>query len=365
MSVRVQLKWWVPRPSWELLERRVLAKKGSTDLYAGFEAEQIADLWLAIEKADPDTLDLPTGTPPHTQKMNVSDTPLENQEKIEVHAGIHPETKERLSLAAAEYDVNPGVLIGYIIREYYETDGWGRSIEAVGSSVGVESDSEPTTRAGRLDLICNRLDAAGKLQGGEVLADDVREVIADVAGPTVVDGKNGYLLDVLDRIGYVHHPHVDHLYASETILDEQYGVKPDAPAIDRKPYSALSKDDRIEGIKHTLARTGAGMTVSEIHEKIFDGNGSKSYMRNLAHEVGASDGFEYKTTLSGSKKILRASDPSPKCHPGPERGQEPDQEPKQEPEQDRRKEIENEATHQMDVLSQAIPATDGGEDSPE
>lgn len=68
----------------------------------------------------------------------------------------------------------------------------------------------------------------------------------------------------------------------------------------------LVKNDRIEGIKDYLSRTGWGLSVSEIHTEVFDGNGSKSYMRNLADEVAASEGFTFRKT-PGGKKVLRAT----------------------------------------------------------
>lgn len=364
MSVRVQLKWLVPRPSWELLERNALDKKGSLTLYAGIEVEQIADLWLAIEETDGSTLDLPTRDPPHTQKTNATDTPLSEEEKVEVHAGIHQDTKERLRLAADEYDVNPGVLLGYIIREYYETDGWGYSVEAVGTDPTPTADTTPTSRCERLKVICDRLDTA---ENDDLLADDVQEVIANVAGPSVVDGSNGYLSDVLDRIGYVHHPDADHLYMSAERREELFGITPSDPPVERKPWSALDKSERVESIKDYLARTGKGMQVSAIHTEIFDGNGSMSYMRNLAQEVAASEPFDFRKT-PGGKKILRCTGEYAPVHASPaadDQDKQADQEDEDETDGDRER-LEDETDAQMDALMNAQPArTDGGQDEPE
>lgn len=141
---------------------------------------------------------------------------------------FHPDIADRLRGYAKKYDVNNGVLLGYILREYYETDGWGYSIEAVGSD-SVE-DRTPTTRSEKLTSICEQIDTSGN---GDLLATDVREVIADVAGPTVVDGANGYLSDVLDRLGYVYHPHVAHLFVPEDLVEENFRISPDAPAYQR------------------------------------------------------------------------------------------------------------------------------------
>lgn len=336
--------------------------------YAGYELTRIGNHWLLVEEIDGSVLDLPAGNPLHTQKTNESETPLSEQEKVTVSHRMHPETKERLSIAASKYDVNEGVLLGYVIREYYETDGWGYSLEALealadGAAPAEPEQSDPTSRREAQDIICDQLDNG---TGGDLLAEDIREVITDVAGPTVVDGKNGHLSDVLDRLGYVHHPETDQVYITEERRSEM-GIRPEDPAIDRKPCSVLNKSERVEGIRVHLSRTGRGMTVSQIHAELFCGNGSKSYMRNLVHEVAESDGFTYRTTVGGSKKILRATDPNPE--PDPPHTQKTESEPEgnaddreQEQAQERCEEVESDASAQMDALVNAEPATDGGID---
>lgn len=309
MSVGTLLNWAVPQSSWERLETRIEERYGRTRGYAGFELTRIADHWLLVEEVEDDILDFSDLDSPHTQKTNDSSVPLNEEEKVTVSHRIHPETKEQLSIAASQYGVNQGVLLGYVIREYYQTDGWGYSLEALeeivnGSRPEPEPEKrEPTTREGRLDEICDRLDNG---TDGDLLEPDIREVIADVAGPSVVDGSNGYFSDVLDNLDYVHHPNAESLYIPRSELKRRFDLTPDDPAIDRKPYLVLTKDERVEGIKVYLRRERSPKTVNEIHTEVFDGNGSRSYMRNLMDEVAASDGFRYAKS-TGGKKLLRAT----------------------------------------------------------
>lgn len=218
---------------------------------------------------------------------------------------MHPEVKERLKIAASEYDENPGVLLGYILREYYETNGWGYSIEAVGqdtaSAPGVVEDKpeepNPTSRREKKELICERVepDPNGTIRGG-----DLRDLIGEIAGETVVDD---YLPSILDRLAYVHHPKIYGLYIPQDDLTD-YGLTTDDPAIDRKPYEALDRSEKIEGMKEKLRRGNVGLSVRQIHEQVFDGNGSTSHIRQLVHTVAESDGFAYRKT-PGGKKVLR------------------------------------------------------------
>lgn len=353
MPSRPQLKWNVPAGPWEVHERAVLEEHGYKDLYAGVEAERIVRLWFRFEEDGASPRPGHAGTPPHTQKTNGSSVPLEDQEKIIVGVRFHPGLKERLTDVADQYDVYPGVMLAYILREYYETDGWGYAPEAVGSDLTSTADTEPSSRRERLTVICDRLYTA---ENGELLAEDIREVIADVAGPTVVDGPNGYLSDVLDRIGYVHHPHVDHIYIAEEVRADQYGVSPDDPAIDRKPFSQLSRAEKIEGIEDYVSRSRRGFAVSKVHAEIFDGEGSTTHVRDLVHTVAEKDGFKYSTTISGSKKVLKGSRPS----------ESEEQEDEDKTDDETRPELEDEADAQMDALMNAKSArTDGGQDEPE
>lgn len=300
MPVRDHLEWNVPRSPWERHERRVLDRIGFTDLYAGIEAERIARLWLELEDTGATPRAGHTGTPLHTQKKKESDTPLADQEKTKVQARFLPDIKERLKIAASEYEENPGVLLGYILREYYETGGWGYSIEAVDSPTStIQEDEEPVPYhvENKKDYICERVEPD---PNGTIHADDLRGLIAEVAGGSRVDD---YLPDILDRLDYVHHPHIYGLYIPLDDLAD-YGLTIDDPAIDRKPYEALTRSEKIEGIKERLRSNGASMTVGRIHAGIFDGKGSTSHMRDLVSEISESDGFAYRSTPGGTK-VLR------------------------------------------------------------
>lgn len=373
MSFREHLGWHVPQEPWKVHEGTVLNRYGATDLYVGVEAERIYLLWREIEEMDRSVLDLPTGDPIHTQKTNESDTPLPDQEKEYVQVAFHPDLKESISGYADQYGVNQGVLLGYILREYYETDGWGYSIEAVGSPTPDSEgrvDEIPTSRREKKDLICERISATTN-PDGNLHVDTLHETIGEIAGETVVDD---YLPDILDRLGFVHHPYTNLLFIHESRL-EDLGVSPTAPSIERKPYSALNRQEKIKGIKETLKCTGAGMTVSEIHTELFDGNGSDSHIRQLVHAVAEANSFVYRETPGGSK-VLRAVGVSRSASPDPESEPEVEAEVESAPFEDvdrqRRETVESEAAAEMDALMNAAAtldgeqaATDGGADQPE
>lgn len=363
MSFRKHLGWCVPQESWAVHKQTVSDRYGVTDLYAGIEAERIVLLWFEIEETDPSDLDLPTGTPAHTQKKKNSGTPLSEQEKEYVQVRFHPEIKERLSIAASEYDVNQGVLLGYVLREYYETDGWGRSIEAVGSDPSEpESTKEiPYGESEKADWIAEQIEPTD-----EILADDIREVIEEAGAASRV---SHYLPLVLDRLGYVHHPNVEGIHIPQEALDERFGVSPTDPAFYRKPWSALSRSERIEGLEMELEDLGQPRTVSQIHDEIFGGEGSRNYIRDLANTVADSDGYEYKTSVGGTKRLRHIgsrsrshsrsrSDPEGESEPEPE--QEPTANDSEQEQERNRKEIETEAADEMAALMNASPETDGG-----
>lgn len=360
MAVGDPLNWAVPKSSWERVESRIQGRYGRTRGYAGFELTRIADHWLLVEEIDDDVLNLPQSDSPHTQKTNDSRTRLEDEEKVTVSHRVHPDTKEQLSIAADQFDVNQGVLLGYVIREYYETDGWDYSLETLEEiSNGARPEPEPerrepTSRREKLDVICEQL--AGS---DDLLESEIADVITEIAGQSVVHGTHGYFDDVLDRLGYVHHPNADGIFIRESRLAERFDLSPADPAYDRKPYEALTKSERVEGLKLALQRAGYGMTVSTIHTDVFNGKGSKSYMRNLADEVADADGFEFRKT-PGGKRILKWFGPSPEqsdTHSASE-----SDEVDSNDEQDTRDKIQEEAEENMTALMHAQAATDGGSD---
>lgn len=311
MTFREQLKWNVPRSPWEHHEQRTLDRYGTKRLYVGIEAERIARLWLTFEETDATPRAGHTGAALKKSKRT-SETPLAEQEKIEVHRDFHWETKERLGVHAKRYDVNQGVLLGYILREYYETDGWGYGIEAIESDRrGVPDEDEepeiPYYESDKIEWIAQRVepDANGRIHG-----ENIRELIEEVGAAS---RTAFYRSAVLDRLGYVHHPEDYGLYISPEKRWGEFGIGEDDPAIERKPYEALTRDEKIEGIKTVLQRKGGVLSANEIHGQLFDGNGSVTHMRNLAQDVANAPGFTYRST-SGGTKVLRAIGPGAKAN---------------------------------------------------
>lgn len=309
MAFLLQLKWRVPQSEWERYEEFITDEWSDTKLYAGIYAGSAMKEYMDIDGfADVETevrQDLQTGDPPHTQKKSMSETPLSEQKKCKVQVGVHPPTKEAFAAYARSHGENPGVMFAYAIREYRQGGRLGRIEDArtAGSELGHLKEQEqeqeiPYHVEDKKDYICERVepDPNGTIRGG-----DLRELIGDVAGGSRVDD---YLPDVLDRLDYVHHPQVYGLYIPRDDLAD-YNLTEDDPAIDRKPYEALTRAEKIEGIEETLRHPDGSMTVGRVHNAIFNGNGSTSHIRDLVHTVAESDGFAYKSTPSG-QKVLRA-----------------------------------------------------------
>lgn len=370
MSSRVQLGWLVPRSSWELLEQRILDKKRFRDPYTGIEAEQIADLWLALEESDTTPRAGHTGTPLHTNEKNVSDTPLDEKEKTKVNVRMHPDTKEQLSIYASRYDVHEGVLLAYIIREYYETDGWGYSIEAIGAARDADVEQDiPHSESGKKEWICDRIEPD---PNGTIHGDDIRDLIREVGAESRI---NHYLPAVVDQLDYVHHPQVYGLYIPREQMAD-HGLISNDPALYRKPYEALDRSEKIEGIRAVLSTRGVAMPVNRIHAEVFDGNGSTQHIRDLVHTVAEASDATYQPTAGGTKVLRVTSDeypPEPGSEPATTEPESESSKPADEPvdesaeteieSDEKRDELEDEAAVEMGALMNATQArTDGGDD---
>lgn len=362
MTFRKHLGWPVPRDPWQAHIDAVHDKFGTTDLYAGVIAEYIALLWIEIEGTDPDAPDLPTGDPTHTQKKKNSKTPLSEQETEYVQVRFHPDVADQLRGYAKEYDVNNGVLLGYILREYYETDGWGYSIEAVGSGPTVcpETGDVPYGEAAKADWIAERVETE---PNGFIHESSIREVVERAgAASRFVDYRDA----VLDRLDYVYHPNTTKLYVPRDHLAD-LGISPTAPAYYRKPFDLLDRGEKIEGLKQELESMDQALTARQVHNEIFNGNGSASHIRDLVHAVAEMEDFTYHKTPSG-KKVLRyvGSRRSPSTEPKPD----PTGESESEDDRKRREDVEADAVEQMDALMSGYDtnpetdsegaATDGG-----
>lgn len=196
-------------------------------------------------------------------------------------------------------------MFAYAIREYRQGGRLGRIETFFDRAEEIEEGEDeeiPYHESDKIEWICDRieLDASGVVHG-----EDIRELIGEVdaASRTVY-----YRTAVLDRLGFVHHPETHGLYIPRDRVSE-YGLSEDDLAIERKPYEALTREEKIEGIQTLLQREGGVLSANEIHGPLFGGKGSVTHMRNLAQDVANDNGFTYRET-SGGTKVLRAIDSS-------------------------------------------------------
>ena len=149
-------------------------------------------------------------------------------------------------------------------------------------------------------MICDRL---GRQFTREELNDAV-EAVAGGSDPTVEE----YTERVLNRRGAVPHPeNLDRFVPEEDARD--HGVDPDAPAVDREPYGALSRTERVRGVRIELARRATSnggkrrVDATTIQRDFFDGGEpSDGHVRTPMRDAADADGF--KTAERDGKEWL-------------------------------------------------------------
>ena len=368
MAYLTDLNWWVPECVWENYLDHIEEKWDDTTVYAGvFASSAMREYMDSDGFAEAETAivsDLQTDSPAHTHRKKELQTPLNEEKKCKVRNGVHPPTKEAFAAYARKNDEYPGVMFAYALREYLNGGRIGRIEEIKSRDAKDEPESTekiPYGESEKADWIAEQVEA-----DGPVHADDIRPVIEEAGAASRVDH---YRPLVLDRLGYVHHPNAENLYIARADLEEQFGISPGDAPFYRKPWGALDRCERIEGLKKELIRLDSPLTVSEIHDKIFGGEGSRNYIRDLANTVAESDEFAYGKSVGGTKRLRFAGSRSrshsrsrsdPEGESEPEQRQEPTADNSEQEQERGREEIETEAADEMAALMNASPETDGG-----
>jgi hypothetical protein len=237
----------------------------------------------------------------HRKKSDARDHPG-GGETTRVSCRVDPGLKARF----AEYvksDRHPaddtlGVALARALREYREG---GRAQRCREKLERITDDAEALLKevAGEGDLskperqtiaICEQL-------GRPFSRGDLTDAIECVAGgspPTIRD----YTDRVLNRLDVVHHPENSDLFIPEEKAREEHGVDPDAPAVDRKPYDALSREEKIRGVQIELVRQAVSnggkrrQDAATIQRDFFDGGApSDGHVRDLMRDAADADGF--------------------------------------------------------------------------
>lgn len=370
MSYLTDLNWWVPRREWERYEEFIMDEWDDTKLYAGIYAGSAMKEYMDVdgfaEVENQVRQDTQAGNPLKTKKKNVSETPLSEQEKCKVYRGVHPPTKEAFASYARSNGENPGVMFAYAIREYRQGGRLGRIEELQNRET--EADAVPEVPYGeseKAEWIADRLRERIEESGDEqVNVGEIRAVVNEAGAGSRFEF---YREAALDKLSYVHHPEINGLFISSRRLWDEFDVGVDHPALYRKPPEALTREEKIEGIRAVLSTRGTVMSANQIHFELFDGNWSLQHVRNLATTVAEASDATYNPTAGGTKVLRVTSDeypPEPELEPVDESAEtedEPEPDPEDEPDETR-EELEGEAADEMAALMNAQPArTDGGE----
>lgn len=313
MSDRPQLDWFVPSDEWDRFLRYVERKKGETEGYVGREVERAIREWLdrdefaAVEDMIDRLVQAAGRTPENlAQKKRSVDHPG-GEETTRVYVYVEEDLKEAFARDARDAGENPGTYLARALRARREggrsrrvEEKLGRVLddaEALLSEVDPEGDGMPL-RERRAIAICGRL-------GTQFTREDLDEAIAAVAGdspPTLRD----YRKRVLDRLDHAAHPANADLFVPEDrareIASETDSPAIDAPAIDRKDYPDLSREEKGRGLRIALAREAARndgryrFDAEDVRRDVFDGYPSEGHVRGLMDLAANAEGFERTRT---------------------------------------------------------------------
>lgn len=204
----------------------------------------------------------------------------------------HSEESYGVVLARALRERRDGGRAGRVERKLERVQA---DAEAMLAEVAPGSEDGMSVRERRTVAICSRL-------GEQFTREELETAIGAVAGdsePTL----ETYTDRVLDRLTYTTHPHNADLLVPETtareIAGETDAPAPDAPAIERKAYRDLSREEKVHGLRVRLAERATGnggrgqVDASTVREEVFDGRASEGHARQLMRLAGEAEGYTF------------------------------------------------------------------------
>lgn len=325
MTSRSKVDWRVPATEWEAFEDFIHEKYGEIEGYVGREVESAMREWVDMDRGSDaektlDRLvraagrrpaDLEGKKPPSSDRFVDADT-------TRVSCYVHSDVRAGFTSVVDETDDRLGVALARALSEYRQGGRDARleqKLERIADDAEdllseISDDADPEAglpiREKRTVAICNRL-------GPSFTEDDLDEAIASVAGDSQATLEH-YRERVIDRLGCAQHPNNPRVYIPRQEAEriaEEFGLPgPDAPAIDRKPYRDLSREEKVEGLRLELARKAhsrngsASVTVSKVHDGIFDGKGSKDHIRGLMDEAAEYHGYSMERSATSGKEYI-------------------------------------------------------------
>jgi len=305
---REQVGWRVPSPVWVAFREHARREHGDFKGSIGRAVESAMLEWIgdddftAVEERVDRLVQAAGRTPANLAKTKPDGRDhLSDGETTRVSCRVNPDLKGRF----AEYvkserhpsDDTLGVGLARALREYRE-GGRARRLEEKLDRITDDAEAllEEVAGEGDLSRVETRTIAICDQLKRPFSRDDLTDAIKDVAGgsdPTI----EKYTERVLNRLDVVRHPKTTDLFVPKEDARD-YGVDPGAPAVDRKPYDALSREEKVRGVQVELARLATSnggkrqVDAATIQQDFFDGGEpSDGHVRGLMRRAADADGF--------------------------------------------------------------------------
>lgn len=313
MTGRPKIQWHVPSDEWERFLRHVERENGEIKGYVGREVERAmreyadADEWAEIEERVDRLIEAAGRSPAALGKKKSLADPPSAEDTTKVRCRVDARLKEEFAGYAKRHypEETLGVVLARALRGRRDGGRAGRverkldrvqeDAEAVSAEVNPDAEESMSVRERRTVAICSRL-------GEQFTREELEDAIGDVAGdsrPTL----EAYTDRVLDRLTYTSHPHNADLFVAEAeareIAAETDAPDLDAPAIERKEYRDLTREEKVHGLRVELARRATDnggrrqVDATTVREEVFDGRPSEGHARTLMRLAGEADGFTY------------------------------------------------------------------------
>lgn len=322
MTDRVKVDWTVPSEEWDRFVNYVEHRYGEIEGNMGREVERAMrefcdeDEYATAEEMVDRLVKAAGGIGGGTKKKKNRTLDVgQDGDTTKVRCRVRPGVKDSFRAYAKQTEHRLGVALAHALQVRREggrskrlEDKLSRIVddaEQLLATVNDDTDDGVSPQEKRTVAICRELHDDVGFEGK--LPDEFPKSALRDAIKTVV-GDTEYLLEtytdkVLDRLDYVPHPDIEHLYAHEDTVDP-------LPAIDREGYDDLSREERIEGLKIKLGResyeNGGQLQygVREIRDSIFEGVPTDDTVKRYMNQAAEEDGYE--VVNQNGKVMLRA-----------------------------------------------------------
>lgn len=323
----VKLNWSVPAEEWERFERYVEYKHGKTKGYIGREAELAmqeyaeTDDWAGVEDLVDRLVQAAGRSAGGEKRKNNSLDVGADGESTRAYCRVSKDVKEEFSAHVKQTDKRLGIAFAHACQLRREggrpdrvQDKLERVVEDAEALLGTQADTQDSNSMGKKERqtvqVINYVRDEHLREGDDLpdvfpkwwVEDAIEELMCDRQTDPEQYYIPTYMDEVKDRLGYVTNPDAK----AQLIREENVGK---VPAFERKSYSELSTEERIEAIHIDLgrrARENDGLrqfTVEDVRKHTFDGKPRKSAVKTFVERAGEHGG--YSTRVRHGKLRLK------------------------------------------------------------